>query len=372
MAEIRIDSLVKQFGGFTAVRNANFTVANGDFFCLLGPSGCGKTTTLRMIAGLELPTSGRILLDGDDVTFKRARERDIAMVFQLFALYPHMNVRRNISFPLVSTGAPKAETRRRVEEAARILRIEHLLDKSVSGLSGGDRQRVALGRAIVREPKAFMMDEPLGALDAEFRHLMCSELRALHDRLKATTVYVTHDQLEAMSMADKIAVMNEGEIEQLGAPQEIYDFPASMFVGDFIGSPSMNFIHFDSGLAAGAASVVIDNATIRVPTLHETRDPGPLALGVRPEQIVIGDRLGATDAIPGEVFGAEYLGTNQIITLTTPRGMLKARAPAHTRAAAGDKVSVSFRSERLSLFDAATGKAIGAAREARARGAVHG
>ncbi|WP_342362528.1 ABC transporter ATP-binding protein [Terrarubrum flagellatum] len=372
MAEIRVDNLVKQFGGFTAVRNANFTVENGDFFCLLGPSGCGKTTTLRMIAGLELPTSGRILLDGEDVTFRRARERDIAMVFQLFALYPHMNVRRNISFPLVSMGVPREETRKRVEDAARILRIEHLLNKSVSGLSGGDRQRVALGRAIVREPKAFMMDEPLGALDAEFRHLMCGELRALHDRLKATTVYVTHDQLEAMSMADKIAVMNEGEIEQLGAPQDIYDFPASMFVGDFIGSPAMNFIHFESGLATGDTSVTIDGATIAVPALRETRNPGPLALGVRPEQIIISDRLGAPDAIPGEVFGAEYLGTNQIITLITPRGSIKARAPAHARAIAGDRVSVAFRAERLSLFDAATGKAIDSARDAHATGTRHG
>ena len=194
--------LHKSFGDFAAVKGSTFAVRDGEFFCLLGPSGCGKTTTLRMIAGLELPTSGAILLDGEDVTLKRASERDIAMVFQLFALYPHMNVRRNISYPLRNIGTPKALITSKVEEAARILRIEHLLDKSVSGLSGGDRQRVALGRAIVREPKAFMMDEPLGALDAEFRHVMCGELRALHNRLQATTVYVTHDQLEAMAMAD--------------------------------------------------------------------------------------------------------------------------------------------------------------------------
>jgi multiple sugar transport system ATP-binding protein len=358
MAEIRVDNLVKRFGAFTAVRDTSFTVDDGDFFCLLGPSGCGKTTTLRMVAGLELPSSGSIRLDGEEVTFKRARERDIAMVFQLFALYPHMNVRRNIAFPLVSMGVPKAETRGRVEEAARVLRIEHLLDKPVSGLSGGDRQRVALGRAIVREPKAFMMDEPLGALDAEFRHLMCGELRALHDRLKATTVYVTHDQLEAMSMADTIAVMNDGVIEQLGSPQEIYDRPSSMFVGDFIGSPAMNFIRFEGAAIAGSTSVTIDAAAIALPELRESRAPGPLALGVRPEQIVIGEPGRQGSALPGEIFGAEYLGTTQIVTLTTPRGTLKARLPAHVHAVAGDRVSLSFKPERLSLFDAATGKAV--------------
>jgi len=215
MAEIRVENLRKDFGEFLAVRGSTFTVPDGDFFCLLGPSGCGKTTTLRMIAGLELPTSGRILLGGEDVTFKQASQRDIAFVFQLFALYPHMNVRANISYPLKSQGTPREEVRQRVEEAARILRITHLLDRSVSGLSSGDRQRVALGRAIVRKPLAFMLDEPLGALDAEFRELMCGELRALHDRLKATTVYVTHDQLEAMSMADTIALMDALKIEKI-------------------------------------------------------------------------------------------------------------------------------------------------------------
>ena len=218
-----------------------------------------------MIAGLELPTSGTILLAGEDVTFKRASERDIAFVFQLFALYPHMNVRKNIELPAAqhrACGGPRS--RRRVEEAARILRIEHLLDRSVSGLSGGDRQRVALGRAIVREPTAFMMDEPLGALDAEFRHLMCGELRALHDRLRATTVYVTHDQLEAMAMADQIAVMNDGAIEQFGTPQEIYDRPASMFVADFIGSPPMNFLPVHRrGLAAATRAMRVDERRSR-------------------------------------------------------------------------------------------------------------
>src|SRR5262249_19731505 len=203
MAEIRIEDLHKAFGDFTAVKRSNLTVEHGSFFVMLGPSGCGKTTTLRMIAGLELPTEGRILLDGEDVAFLRASQRDIAFVFQMFALYPHLSVFNNIAYPLRSQGTPSAEVRQRVEETARLLRIEHLLKRGVGGLSGGDRQRVALGRAIVRRPKAFLMDEPLGALDAEFRRLMCSELRQLHERIGATTVYVTHDQLEAMAMADR-------------------------------------------------------------------------------------------------------------------------------------------------------------------------
>ncbi|MDP3525000.1 MAG: ABC transporter ATP-binding protein, partial [Hoeflea sp.] len=199
MAEIRIENLRKSFGSFVAVQESSFTVEDGEFLALLGPSGCGKTTTLRMIAGLELPTSGSILLDKEDVTFNRARDRDIAFVFQLFALYPHMNVRKNIGFPLLAQGVAKAEIRARVEETARLLQIDHILDRPVSGLAGGDRQRVALGRAIVRRPKCFLMDEPLGTLDAEFRNVMVHELRELHNRIKATTIYVTHDQLEAMA-----------------------------------------------------------------------------------------------------------------------------------------------------------------------------
>src|SRR6187549_440374 len=268
MAEIRVQHLRKAFGDFVAVQDSNFVVADGEFFVMLGPSGCGKTTTLRMIAGLELPTGGRILLDGEDVTMRRARERDIAFVFQLFALYPHMNVRKNIGFPLLAQGMPSAEIRQRVEEAARLLRIDHLLNKPVSGLAGGDRQRVALGRAIVRRPKCFLMDEPLGTLDTEFRDLMVHELRELHNRIHATTVYVTHDQVEAMAMADKIAVMNHGIIEQFGTPKEIYDRPSSMFVADFIGSPPMNFLHFHAGIARGASEARLGDALIRIPALH--------------------------------------------------------------------------------------------------------
>jgi len=365
MAEIKVNQLQKYFGDFAAVKDSSFTVKDGEFFCLLGPSGCGKTTTLRMIAGLELPTAGEILLGGDQVTFKRASERDIAFVFQLFALYPHMNVRANIGFPLKCDGVARDEIRRRVEETAQILRITDLLDKPVSSLSGGDRQRVALGRAIVRQPKAFLMDEPLGALDSEFRHVMCGELRALHNRLKATTVYVTHDQLEAMSMADTIAVMNQGVIEQLASPREIYERPASLFVADFIGSPAMNFLETRGGLTIGADRLTLDGVAVEIPAAREAIAESDLVLGVRPEHV----RLDDQSAIRGEVFGVEYLGTTQIVTITTKRGMVRARVGADRKATIGDHVGLSFRADKLSVFDKASGRAL---RSVLHEGALHG
>jgi multiple sugar transport system ATP-binding protein len=363
LAEIVIRNLRKEFGAFTAVQGSTFTIGDGEFFMLLGPSGCGKTTTLRMIAGLELPTSGEILIDGQDVSQKPASQRDIAMVFQMFALYPHMNVRKNIAYPLVSQGVPTADVHRKVAEVARILQIEHLLDKGVGGLSGGDRQRVALGRAIVRNPKAFMMDEPLGALDAEFRETMAEELRALHDRMGATTVYVTHDQLEAMQMGDKIVVMNHGVVEQFGTPQEIYDHPATMFVADFIGSPSMNFLPFEGAVRPG--DVAVDLGTqVALPRLEEAAR-GKLALGVRPEHIVLTD---AGD-YRGRVEAAEYLGTTQIVTVTAPHGTLKARISSAIPARMGETVGLTFASDRLSLFNAASGRAL---RTAANREVAHG
>jgi len=366
MAGIRVEHLHKAFADFVAVRDSSFAVHDGEFFCLLGPSGCGKTTTLRMIAGLELPSSGHILLGGEDVTFKRASQRDIAFVFQLFALYPHMNVRSNIAFPLRSQGMLARDVVARVEEAARVLRIEHLLDRPVSGLSSGDRQRVALGRAIVREPMAFLLDEPLGALDAEFREVMCGELRALHDRLKATTVYVTHDQLEAMAMADKIALMNHGVVEQLGTPQDIYDRPASLFVADFIGSPPMNFMRFTSGLQMGARSISLQGVDVALPELREGSADTELVLGVRPEHIELVD-----DApLRAEVVDTEYLGTTQIVTLNMATGArMKARIPADVPVRPGERAGVNFRPGLLSLFDKGSGRAL---RTALHDGGAHG
>jgi len=366
MAEIRIEHLQKSFGDFVAVRDSTFTVHDGEFFCLLGPSGCGKTTTLRMIAGLELPSSGRILLGGEDVTFKRASQRDIAFVFQLFALYPHMNVRSNIAFPLKSQGMSVGDAEARVVEAARILRIQHLLDRPVSGLSSGDRQRVALGRAIVREPKAFLLDEPLGALDAEFREVMCGELRALHDRLMATTVYVTHDQLEAMAMADKIALMNDGVVEQLGSPEDIYDRPISLFVADFIGSPPMSFLPFRGRVAPGDRTVRVGDIDIALPEVHEGTADTELVLGARPEHIELADHA----PLRAEVIDAEYLGTTQIVTLNIATGAtMKARIAADIHVRPGDSTGLSFRPGQLSLFDKASGRAL---RTALHDGDVHG
>ena len=350
MAQIRLTNLHKAFADFIAVKDSTLTIEDGSFFVLLGPSGCGKTTTLRMIAGLELPTSGQILLDNEDVTFRRARERDIAFVFQLFALYPHMNVRRNIGFPLAAQGVPRAEIRQRVEETARLLRIDHLLDRPVGGLAGGDRQRVALGRAIVRRPKAFLMDEPLGTLDAAFRELMCDELRGLHDRIGATTVYVTHDQIEAMAMADVIAVMSKGEVLQAGTPFEIYHRPRNMFVARFIGSPAMNFLPCEP---AGREAVRLCGAPVEVPALHADAPPS-LVFGVRSEHV----RLADAAPVRGEVFGVEYMGARQVVTIDTEAGRLRLRAPNSQRATVGERVGLSFDPEQIVLFDAATERAL--------------
>src|ERR1700756_2113918 len=357
MAEIKVEFVAKTFGTFTAVRGVNFTVNHGSFFGNLGPSGCGKTTTLRMIAGLELPTAGRILLDGEDVTTLPASARDIAFVFQLFALYPHMNVRQNIGFPLRCQNFSRAEVRQSVEETAKLLRIDHLLERRVGGLSGGDRQRVALGRAIVRRPKAFLMDEPLGALDSEFRRLMCGELRELHDRIDATSIYITHDQLEAMAMADRIAVMNKGRVEQIGTPQEIYDRPRTMFVADFIGAPPMSFLGVNTALQRGDRVIRVDGAAVEMPELLEDRAEGKFALGVRPENVSFAD----SSPLRGRVIGAEYLGTTQIVTVTTANGQIKARLPSGKAVRVGEQVGLALRPDRVSLFDAISGRALSSA-----------
>jgi multiple sugar transport system ATP-binding protein len=350
MAEIRVEQLHKSFGDVTAVRNSSFTVDDGTFCCLLGPSGCGKTTTLRMIAGLELPTSGRLRLGDRDVTFQRARERDIAFVFQLFALYPHMNVRANIAFPLKCQGVSGRETAARVADAAAVLRIEHLLDRPVSGLASGDRQRVALGRAIVRKPQAFLMDEPLGTLDAEMRDLMCVELRRLHDRLHATTVFVTHDQNEAMSLADRIVVMDRGEILQVDDPDGVYHFPSCLFVAGFIGRPAMNLLSADGGVTDGVASVALGGRTVAVPTALEAAND--VVFGVRPEHVrLVGEGDGA---LPARVAHAEYLGSHWVAELETPAGPIKALVDKAQRPADGDLAGVAFDTARVVLFDAST------------------
>ena len=345
MAEIRIQNLHKGFGDFTAVRDSSLVLEDGKFVVLLGPSGCGKTTTLRMIAGLEYPTAGKIMLDSEDVTYRRPRERDIAMVFQLFALYPHMRVRENLSFPLKNEGLPKKIIDERIKEVAAILHIEHLLDSRVGGLSGGDRQRIALGRAIVRKPKAFLMDEPLGTLDAEFRELMCIELRKLHERLGATTVFVTHDQNEAMALADHIVVMNKGDILQADTPEGIYNYPRTKFVANFIGRPPMNFLQVSGRVAQGADSIQVGGGEIRVPrTLAESDDA---TLGIRPEHVQFSD----SGALRGCVARSEYFGSHWIVNVETAAGTIKVHGAKHACPAEGEHVGLAFNTARAVLFD---------------------
>ena len=265
-----------------------------------------------------------------------------------------MNVRRNIAYPLRSEGAGRAEIKARVSEVARLLRIEHLLDRPVSGLAGGDRQRVALGRAIVRRPKAFLMDEPLGTLDAEFRELMCEELRGLHDRIDATTVYVTHDQIEAMSMADTVAVMSQGEVEQLGTPDEIYNRPRTRFVASFVGSPEMNFLTTRGPIAPGADAVPVDGGSVRVPVLREGSGRQDATLGARPEHVFLSD----DGPLRGRIFGVEYMGARQIVTVDTSAGRLRLRAPNTARVGIGETVGLGFRPDRLIVFDNDSGRAL--------------
>ena len=368
MAEIRIDRLHKRFADFVAVKDSSLLLEDGRFVVLLGPSGCGKTTTLRMIAGLEFPTSGQIRLDGEDVTYRRPRERDIAMVFQLFALYPHMGVRDNLAFPLRNEGLPRAEIERRIRDVAAILRIEPLLDSRVGGLAGGDRQRVALGRAIVRQPKAFLMDEPLGTLDAEFRELMCVELRRLHERLRTTTVFVTHDQNEAMALADHIVVMDRGEILQADDPQGIYHFPSCLFVARFIGRPPMNLLPVKGAVPVGAGQVALDGQSVAVPVTEAAATQA--LLGVRPEHV----RLCAGGAgLAAQVQRVEYFGSHWIAELDTAAGALKAVVDKREKPQPGDRVGLQFETERVVLFDAATEALMRSATTARHRpGMRHG
>ena len=356
MAQIQIDRLHKRFGDFVAVRDSTLTLQDGRFVVLLGPSGCGKTTTLRMLAGLEFPTSGSITLAGQDVTYLRPRRRDIAMVFQLFALYPHLGVRGNLEFPLRNEGLNRAEIDRRVAEAAAILRIEHLLGERVGGLSGGDRQRVALGRAIVRQPQAFLMDEPLGTLDAEFRELMCVELRKLHDRLRTTTVFVTHDQNEAMALADHVVVMNRGDILQADDPAGIYNFPSCLFVARFIGRPPMNFLPVAGAVQAGDESVSLAGTPVAVPRIEA--NSASVLLGVRPEHVQL---AAPGNGLAAQVEQVEYFGSHWIAQLATAAGTLKAVVDKSQRPAPGERVALTFATARTVLFDAASERLLASA-----------
>jgi multiple sugar transport system ATP-binding protein len=313
MATIELQQVEKKFGDLHAVKPMDLTINDGEFVVLLGPSGCGKTTTLRMISGLETVTGGTILLNERNVTWLHPSERDIAFVFQFYALYPHISARDNISFPLRAQGESKESIEKRVQEVAVLLRIEHLLNQRPGKLSGGDQQRVALARALVRRPEAFLMDEPLGALDADFRESMRAEIKQLHLDQHATTVYVTHDQIEAMAMGDRIVVMSEAEIQQVGSPHEVYYDPANLFVARFIGSPGMNLVN--AGYAQGVVS--IPETENRYPVPEGWRSPldealageGKIIVGFRPESA----QLMAEGPLAGEVYARELQGAYAVL-----------------------------------------------------------
>jgi multiple sugar transport system ATP-binding protein len=314
MATIELKNVVKKFGGKYAVKPMNMTINDGEFVVLLGPSGCGKTTTLRMISGLETVSSGNISLNGRDVTWAHPSNRDIAYVFQFYALYPHLNVRQNIAFTLQAQSVKKEEIEKRVRDVAVLLKIKHLLKRHPGGLSGGDQQRVALARALVRRPTAFLMDEPLGALDADFRETMRAEIKHLHITQKATTVYVTHDQIEAMALGDRIVVMSDAAIQQIGTPAEVYHDPANLFVANFIGSPGMNLVkgHYHAGkinLPGGGVYTPSDIWKARIE--KQLGDDEQVILGFRPEAA----RVVTQDQISAEVFLAEMNGSYMMLDL---------------------------------------------------------
>ncbi len=308
MATIQLDQVEKRFGDYQAVKPMNLTVQDGEFVVLLGPSGCGKTTTLRMISGLEAVSGGKILLNGTDITWRHPSQRNIAFVFQFYALYPHLSVYDNIAFPLRAERAPRKVVQERVNEVVDLLRIRHLLRMKPGRLSGGDQQRVALARALVRHPAAFLMDEPLGALDAELREMMRSEIKRLHMEHHATTVYVTHDQIEAMAMGDRIVVMSAAEVQQVGTPAEVYHNPANLFVARFIGSPGMNLVagHYSQGtfyLAGGAQRLPIP-AALWPGLAQALQGSGKVIVGFRPEAA----RIDPQGSLAGEVYATELQG----------------------------------------------------------------
>ncbi|MBN1348436.1 ABC transporter ATP-binding protein [candidate division KSB1 bacterium] len=360
MAQIVLENISKRFGEFKAVDGVTLNINDGEFVVLLGPSGCGKTTTLRMIAGLETVTSGDILIDGRRVNHLKASERDIAFVFQLFALYPHLTVYENIAFPLEAQHFKKPEIRERVHQAARLLQIEHILKAKPRALSGGDLQRVALARAIVRRPKAFLMDEPIGTLDAKFREDMRAELKRLHIDIHATTIYVTHDQIEAMSMGDKIVIMHQGKIQQVGSPLDVYRKPDNLFVAGFIGSPGMNFIPAmlrtgDENKIEFAGSVSISMPVEFQNTVKQGQHSGSeIIVGIRPEDVLLNE----DGALNGEVYVVEPYGSYNIVDIKIDDTIIKARTIAAHKPAIGENVRFQFKHSALHLFRKNDGKAL--------------
>jgi multiple sugar transport system ATP-binding protein len=333
-----------------ALRSLDLDVPDGKFLVLLGPSGCGKTTALRILAGLELPTAGEVHIGDRNVTRVQPRDRDIAMVFQSYALYPHMTVAENVGYPLRIRGLSKSERREQVVRVCESLEIEHLLDRRPAKLSGGQRQRVALARAIVREPSVFLMDEPLSNLDAKLRTSMRGEIKRLQTRLATTTLYVTHDQAEAMTMADLVAVMREGELLQLGTPDEIYDRPASRFVGAFVGSPPMNVL--DGALDPATGSFVVGGSRLALPSgiFDASTQAGVDAIGIRPEDLSLAEASDDGTILAGEVYVVEPMGNETLVDVRLGDQRVMVRAQRSFNAAIGSGIGVRVAPESACFF----------------------
>jgi ABC-type sugar transport system ATPase subunit len=354
MATVELRNVVKRYGAVQAITDLSLTVDDGSFTALLGPSGCGKSTLLRMIAGLEEITEGQCIISGVDVTDMPPARRRIAMVFQSYALYPHLTVRQNIAFSLSIAGRSKAEQDKRVAEVSRMLQLEQLLDRRPAQLSGGQRQRVAIGRALVREPEVFLFDEPLSNLDAMLRVQMRLELANLHKQLKTTKIYVTHDQVEAMTLADKIVVLDRGEISQVGTPLELYNSPANKFVASFIGSPAMNF--FDAQLQTvenGAAAMVLPGGNVAsVRTRGGQAPSGSLEIGVRPEHLKIVNPGDKAASFNGTISIVEQLGNSTILYVDTAAGQLVVEGEGSLEARSGETVGLMMDPRHTHLFGA--------------------
>src|SRR6056297_3169861 len=361
MGRLQLNDLTKVFESnsqdIVAVNELNIDIRDGEFLVLVGPSGCGKSTTLRCIAGLEQTTSGQILLDDRDITHRKPKERNMAMVFQNYALYPHMTVRKNIGYGLkITTDLSKDEIDDRVEETAEMLEIGDLLDKKPSELSGGQQQRVALGRAIIREPEVFLMDEPLSNLDAKLRTTMRTEIQQLQQDMGITTIYVTHDQTEAMTMGDRIAILNDGELQQIGEPLECYHRPVNQFVAGFIGSPSMNFL----SVRQNGTSLEHDEFSYKIST--DTRDrladaSDDVTLGIRPEHIYLGSS-DEDNAIPVTVKVTEPMGEVTYVYFELGGETYTMSIDGERRIEAGENVHIVFPEEKIHIFDGQTGAAI--------------
>ncbi|MEM3913532.1 MAG: ABC transporter ATP-binding protein [Desulfurococcaceae archaeon] len=362
MAKVELRNIVKKYGSTLAVDKVSLKVNDGEFFVLLGPSGCGKTTTLRIIAGLEDPDEGEVLIDDKVVNDVPPNKRDIAMVFQNYALYPHMTVYKNLAFPLENMGLSKQEIDARVKEVAKMLYIDHLLDRKPGQLSGGEQQRVALGRALVRRPKVFLMDEPLSNLDAKLRVYMRAELKRLQKELNITTIYVTHDQAEAMTMADRIAVMNKGKIMQIGEPKELYLKPLNLFVAGFIGSPPMNF--FDASFIAKNGQYVLDagDFTLNLPMeigelIEKKAKTTELVIGIRPEHMDIVEKPDE-NSIKAEVYVIEPLGAETVIDAKIGSRIFKIVVKGLVEYSIGQVIYIKPIIKHLHVFEKKTGEAI--------------